>query len=250
MKDKLHRADKVPQWEQIPESKRNKHQKLAARTNGWATIANGVSLAGAVLTVKGAYDFSKGKKIQGAAEVVAGRTLDIADGWISAQFKTMGPRGEAVDAGLDKIQMALALVIFSRSGIVPKDELIKMGVQNGLNVIATGIAKTRGTEVHPDEFGKKATFGQWAGIVGHAAADYLSEYRPEAAITLETISSHIVDAATIGLGGVASLHLLQDAFKTTEHGINENQVIDFPLSRHENDQTIYFSRKPVRQVYL
>jgi hypothetical protein len=61
----LHRADKIPDWERVPETYHNSWQRIAKRTRGIITPGNIVSLAGGVLVGAGLKDIQTGRKTRG-----------------------------------------------------------------------------------------------------------------------------------------------------------------------------------------
>lgn len=198
----LHRAEKVGDWEQIPHEKRNRWQKIAAKTKGIITPANFITLTGGVLVIDGLYDFAFGDKKMGVAKIIFGRALDVADGYVADKTGTKSPLGEAFDVTVDKIALATALPVLVDKDIIPMASGIMIGAQNLANIAITGIAKSRGNEIHSSRLGKNTTFGQWAAIglytIGSTSSHELSQSIEDSANVITYASTAIGFFATSG----------------------------------------------------
>ena len=81
------------------------------------TVPNALSLAGLALVCRGAKDI---KTAKGVSQIIAGRTLDLADGAVARTLNQSSDFGAAVDANFDKIGvLALAAKAYSQD-VAPK----------------------------------------------------------------------------------------------------------------------------------
>lgn len=164
----LHRSDKVPDWEKVPENQRNIFQRTAAKTNGVVTPGNVISVAGLAITLSGLKDMHDGQYTRGTVKIGVGRLCDMADGFAADKTGTKSALGEAVDAFIDKVVMAVGLLVLRKADIVPRETARAFAVQNGVNALATGVAKMRGVDLHPTEKGKKTAWAQWMTLGGRS----------------------------------------------------------------------------------
>lgn len=218
MKMNLHRANSAPEWETVPPEERNIFQKIAAKTNGWVRPADAVSIIGLGLVLDGLYDISQNQKLSGVIKIGFGRGMDVADGIVADKTGTKSSAGETVDATIDKIEMAAALVTFWSAEIAPVAPLAVVTAQNLANVGATGIAKFRNKEPHPSKSGKLNTFFQWIGLGSFAVASIVD---PGAADTaFEAIGWAGTVGSTITLGAHSSYELANTALSANTEDIN------------------------------
>lgn len=193
----LHRTEKQPDWEKVPEEERTRVQRIAAKTNGIVTPGNITSVAGAVLVSRGLSDIKKGKTKRGLAKIFVGRVFDLVDGTVADKTGTKSPTGEAVDAGLDKAVMFQAADVLQKRGFLPKHASRILLAQNVASAGLSLEAKARGVELHPSEEGKKGTAGQWmaVGLYSLATVARKSE-SPAVAEGLEAAALATLVAAT------------------------------------------------------
>lgn len=163
----LHRASKIPDWENIPTEEQNIFQKVAAKTRGFVTPGNAVSVAGLLLTHRGLNDIKYGDTVSGTAKVAIGRAMDVVDGYVADKTGTKSSIGEKFDATIDKILMADALWLLQKKDIIPSRAVLLIGAQNMVNTVASGVAMLRSNELHSSREGKIATAMQWAAIGGY-----------------------------------------------------------------------------------
>ncbi len=163
----LHRADAVPDWEKIPEADWTEVQRRAAETKGWDTPGNRESLKGLGYTTLALGMLATGRPWLTAFSVVPmgiGRWKDIKDGKVAVETGTRGPRGEFVDAAIDKILTAGALTVGVAKNFISSTEAIYVGVQQGANIALSAVAERRGRDAHPGRGGKWGMFAIWAGV--------------------------------------------------------------------------------------
>ena len=168
--DSLHRQVGVPEWETVPESDWNEWQIRADATNGWDTPGNRESAKGFAATAVGLACLTNSNVyVQGVGigMVGYGRYKDITDGRVAHETGTKSPKGEAIDAGIDKVVTAGAIAVSVNTESISVPELSLIGIQQGANIILAGIAKKRGREIHPGRGGKVGMFGIWAGFGLH-----------------------------------------------------------------------------------
>jgi phosphatidylglycerophosphate synthase len=212
----LNTAAEVPDWELIPEEDWNVWQKLASRTDGNLTPGNVFSVIGGGLVLWGINDARRGKKVSASAKIAAGRVCDIYDGKFADWTGTKSPKGEALDATIDKVEMAAALLLLTNKDLIPKATAARIGAQNVANVALTAVAKARGVKIHPGWFGKRATAGQWATIGLHGLAGLSEDHG------IHTLADGLVGEADTAevvatfLGTAATAELAISAFARDE----------------------------------
>ncbi len=207
----LHRTREKPDWEYVDKNDRNLFQRGAAWSHGIVTPANALSVLGLGLVNSGINDIREKKYKQGLIKIGSGRLLDIADGWVANKTGTKSPTGEAVDAIVDKIEMAKALKSLISSRIVPIIPAAIIGGQNLSNVIFTGVATYRKSEIHSTYEGKRATAAQWTALGGFIASHY---FETQEQPVLENIAKGVAYFATgmdLNLGSLASVYCMGDA---------------------------------------
>ena len=206
----LHRAGKIPEWDLCAPEERNLAQRVAAKTKGVVTPGNILTVGGGALFLGGLYEFSQGKKALGFGMMFAGGIADWVDGKAAAWSKTKSALGEALDASFDKIKMGAALLVLGTTEVVPVLPAVLVGAQNVANIALTGIAKSRGNEIHPDKVNKFNAAAQGFGLGALVLADVIS---PGIAQTTAEIIGY---AGTVGgtaiLGSQATKHLYDYAF--------------------------------------
>lgn len=193
----LHRSDKIPDWEKIPEHERNVFQRTAARTNGVLTPGNVISVVGFLVTLDGLKDMHDGQYARGTVKIGVGRLCDLADGFAADKTGTKSSLGEAVDAFIDKVVMGVGLLVLRKAGIVSKETAKAFAIQNSVNALATGIAKMRGVDLHPSEAGKKTTWAQWMTLGGNSLEAAFGQLgvEPEVCEVLESATDICYDEA-------------------------------------------------------
>ena len=152
------------------------------------TIPNAMSLVGGKLTWDGAENL---EHVSGLAQVITGRTLDVADGAVARATGQTSDVGAAVDAVTDKLVTGKLLYEMQKDGAAPKSVIGTIAVLNTTNAIATGIAKLRGKhkgETRPTKSGKLAMAGETLALFAYAGA-YTAEHndKSELAETLRTV---------------------------------------------------------------
>lgn len=152
------------------------------------TIPNAMSLAGGKLTWDGAENL---ESVSGLAQVIIGRSIDVADGAVARATGQTSNVGAAVDAITDKVVTLKLLYEMLKKGAAPKSVIGTIAVLNTTNAIATGIAKLRGKhkgETRPTKSGKLAMAGETLALFAYASA-YTAEHndKSELAETLRTV---------------------------------------------------------------
>ena len=147
-----------------------------------------MSLAGGKLTWDGAENL---ESVSGLAQVIIGRSIDVADGAVARATGQTSNVGAAVDAITDKVVTLKLLYEMLKKGAAPKSVIGTIAVLNTTNAIATGIAKLRGKhkgETRPTKSGKLAMAGETLALFAYASA-YTAEHndKSELAETLRTV---------------------------------------------------------------
>ncbi len=161
---KLHHTGLAPDWDTIAPKDWSRWQSIANKTQGVVTPGNAVSVLGLVLVLWGLADIVDGSPTSGLLKIVAGRIMDLLDGAVAHKTATKSPLGEATDASVDKLELAIALPVLVWAGILPLLVGLAIALQNITNVVLAFIAKKRGNEIHPSKYGKISTMFQWGAM--------------------------------------------------------------------------------------
>lgn len=151
-------------WYSLSDKERTPVQRLAARSYGLITPANGISMLGLVLTITGLALFYSRQYIIGLSFVGAGRICDIIDGHVARKTRTSSPFGEGLDAAFDKIMVVAACTVLMWLGVLPVVVGVAVLV---LQLTVAGLAlavRHDGRGLHPVRIGKYAMFGLWLVI--------------------------------------------------------------------------------------
>ena len=206
----LHRVDKKPDWELIDSEDHNSFQRIAATTNGLVTPGNTITLAGGALVTAGLTDIYNGNTYRGIALTTAGRFADLFDGMVAHKTGTKSAKGEALDAGMDKLAAVGALGVLAVKNLVPIQAIALFGTQNIVNGIATAIAKKRGAEIHASKSGKLNTVYQWVSLGLFTVSRSIEPHFNGASKVLEA-AAYGTEVIALGYGAVASAGYIKDA---------------------------------------
>ena len=180
MSPSLHRA-KFSDWENITDENRNIWQKVAYKSYGTLTPANLASLAGGFLSVYGLFIVFNGEIVSGLSLLTIGRIADLLDGMIAEYTKTKSPLGELVDAIVDKLVVAFAVIIFAVSGLVPWPIIALIAAVNIFNGLFGLLGKLKKLAMHPSKFGKYSTFLAWITLIFYPLGIWIKAF--ESALT-------------------------------------------------------------------
>lgn len=174
MKYTLHTAKKAD-WEKTDEDTYNPWQKVAAGSGGLLTPGNFISVLGGVLAIYGLAVIMNDDIVAGLILLSLGRLADLADGIIAEQTKTKSPLGEMVDASIDKVIVAAALIVLGALELVPWIILIIVALQNFANVVISIVAKLRDRGLHPSRLGKVSAAFAWVTIILYPLGEWLKK---------------------------------------------------------------------------
>lgn len=162
---KLHRSE-VADWNDLSPGQLNAWQRLAVRTNGVVTPGNVISLMGALVVIYGLIVITRHHLTAGIIIVVAGRLADVLDGMAAEASHTKSPLGETVDATVDKVLIALALIVMLSEQLLPPLVGLVMLLQAGYNSAVSLIAKyrPRPIKLHPSRAGKLSAVFEWLSV--------------------------------------------------------------------------------------
>ena len=206
----LHRVDKKPDWELIDSEDHTSLQRIAASTSGLATPGNAITITGGVLVAAGLTDIYNGNTYRGIALTTAGRFADLFDGMVAHKTGTKSAKGEALDAGMDKLAAIGALGILAVKELVPIQAIGLFGAQNVVNAVATAIAKKRGSEIHASKSGKLNTVYQWVSLGLFTLSKSIEPQFNGASKILEA-AAYGTEVMALGYGAVASAGYIKDA---------------------------------------
>lgn len=201
---KMHRAGKRGEWEALAPAERNAWQRLAARTNGFVTPANAVSVAGIVLVLIGLDVVADGNFWHGIMLLAIGRFADLIDGAIAEATHTKGPKGEALDAGLDKVAAVAALLLLATHGQLPWPPAALIALESIVIAAITSVGLRRGVTVHPSAYGKLATFAAWGMLLGFPVA-WFAARNAEHAVRIAALAFANVSLAAFTVLAVATV---------------------------------------------
>ena len=161
---------------------------IAISVKDIVTIPNAMSLVGGKLTWEGAENL---EHVSGLAQVIIGRTLDVADGAVARATGQTSDVGAAVDAVTDKLVTGKLLYEMQKKGAAPNSVIGTIALLNTTNAIATGIANCRSEhkgETRPTKSGKLAMAGETLALFAYASA-YTAEQngKPRLAKILRTV---------------------------------------------------------------
>lgn len=156
---------RVADWDAVPPAKRNRWQRMAASTHGIITPGNIVSLVGIAIALYGFVLLYRGELLAGFIAVSLGRICDVLDGYAAHYTGTKSSLGELIDAGLDKIVMLIAFIVFAATGLVPFWLLLSLGIQQLIAAMIGGYSRLKHLGLHPSRLGKYVAIGQWAAIL-------------------------------------------------------------------------------------
>ena len=206
----LHRHTGKPDWELVPESDRTPVQRLAAKTNGWLTPANAVTFASNISSFAGLYYLSRDKTKLGLLCLAIGRCGDGLDGIVAQYYGVKSPLGEALDAGFDKLQAAVALGIGMTRGSIPYQAGVPLATEQTAITAISAVANWGGKKVHPGASGKLATAAMWLGMAEFVAADIVAPHSSTHAEQLK-FSAYATSWLSLGLGVHAIGGYINDA---------------------------------------
>lgn len=170
----LHRIGRVADWDAVSLAARNRWQQLAAKTHGFVTPGNFISILSAALAFLGMVWIYQGHELAGLTTLAIGRLGDVLDGYVADITGTKSSLGETLDAGLDKATVFGALVLLLALSIVPNWLVILLGIQQLLAALVGAYAKSAGLGLHPSPFGKATMTAQWIMlmlcIIGYAVS--------------------------------------------------------------------------------
>lgn len=190
-------------------------QELALVSHGIITPANAVTLGGLALTINGLRDLDRGdRSFKPIMKVLAGRALDVADGFVADYFKTKSSVGEAADSLADKLAAFYAFKVLynkSQEKVMPMPFLQYVVAQNSLNSIFTVAAKLSGKNVHSSFSGKIATTAQWTAIGSYLIAETCKYHQYHLGENLFKGIGHTAAVLNVGLGSKATFELARSS---------------------------------------
>lgn len=198
----IHRTGKVADWHTVPQTERNIWQRLASRTHGFATPGNTVSVFGAAVAIAGFVWLYQGKLTAGLIAIAIGRFCDIVDGYVAQHTGTKSSLGETVDAGLDKVVVLVAFLVFVSTDFVPLILMILLGVQQLVSAMLSGYARLCHMALHPSRLGKIAMAAQWVVLLCYILTTIISA-PPLAVNLLHGIFACAITAGVISTFGYA-----------------------------------------------
>jgi len=171
----LHRTSAKPDWENIRISQQSAIQKLAAKTGGWLTPPNLITVIGLGIVVYGLACILNESYWLGLVLLAIGRLLDIVDGVVADKTGTKSPLGETFDAVADKIGTLLTIIVIIVAGITNLWIILALIIPQAIIPMLILYKKQKGIGVHPTRPGKISMALTWVGIVGLLVLKALGE---------------------------------------------------------------------------
>jgi len=162
----LHRTSAKPDWENIRISQQSSIQKIAAKTSGWLTPPNLITIIGLGIVIYGLVCILNESYWAGLILLAIGRLLDIVDGVVADKTGTKSPLGETFDAVADKIGTLLTIIVIIIAGITNLWIIAALIIPQAIIPMLILYKKQNGVSVHPTRPGKLSMALTWVGIVG------------------------------------------------------------------------------------
>jgi len=140
---------------------------MAARTYGFITIGNIVTLIGFALVVIGVVLVVDARYLAGFLIIGAGRLCDLLDGWLADITKTKSYVGASFDVFADKFASLLALLALPSSSLMPWWPAIGIIIVQTVTGIASTLVVRQKIPIFPVKSGKIGMAVIWAGILGY-----------------------------------------------------------------------------------
>lgn len=175
----LHRAN-GNDWDSVRAKDRNVWQQLAARTRGLVTPGNVITIAGALVVTAGLIVLAAHRNVWlGAGLILGGRVADLLDGYLADRTGTKSRVGEALDAIVDKLELAAVLLVLWHIHLLPDIIFVILALQALFNVGLSLAGRARKVSLHPSRSGKNGAVVEWiaAGLfIVHMGANLPSGF--------------------------------------------------------------------------
>ncbi|MBC7581473.1 CDP-alcohol phosphatidyltransferase family protein [Aeromicrobium sp.] len=167
---KLHRAN-GNDWDEVAIADRTVWQRYAARTQGYITPANAVTIFGSFIALTGLYVLALDvNTMLGVSLLLVGRLADLFDGVVADYTGTKSPIGEAVDATADKVVLAASVMTLWIIQLLPTAVFGFLALHAVYNVLLFGWALFTAQRLHPSRNGKLAAALEWVVVLLFASA--------------------------------------------------------------------------------
>ena len=176
------------------------------------TVPNALSLAGLALVCRGAKDI---KTAKGVSQIIAGRTLDLADGAVARTLNQSSDFGAAVDATFDKIGvLALAAEAYSQD-VAPKPFIGALAIRHTLNAASSVYVALQDTEegLRPTKSGKISMALDNLAFFGYLISSVAEneELTSEKTIKKIKLASNLVATTGLAIGAVSTAEYIKRA---------------------------------------
>lgn len=161
-----------------------------------ATTPNAISAAGFGLVIAGVHEGMDTPL--GTGLVVAGRMMDVLDGYEARRTGQTSEFGARLDASLDKLGMLAIVTHLAHKDIIPSWVATGITAQNTANTIATFAAQSKHPErtQRPEPIGKLAMAVQGAALASYTMGALLKERAPRVA-KASRLAGHMLAGAGI-----------------------------------------------------
>jgi phosphatidylglycerophosphate synthase len=203
----LHRSGQKPDWARTPRKRWNEWQKLAAQTDGIITVGNIFTAIGFAGVLYGLYLISKQMYVGGLIAIAAGRLCDLADGWLADATQTKSPLGEKLDAGIDKLETVITVVVLLLCGVVAVWATAALFIPQLAIAVLGYRALRQGKRLPPSKAGKASMALVWVSLVGFVLLAATSGYNRIIACVVYVV---------VGLAAGTGLYAIPAYYKTTK----------------------------------
>jgi phosphatidylglycerophosphate synthase len=198
-------------WEGIPDNQLNRWQRIAKRTRGLVTMANGLTILGTVTVLNGLADFANGHYASGIVKVGVGRLADLGDGALAHKQGVKGPVGKRLDAGMDMVQLGAALPILYVTDTLPAAPLVAVAAPKIIGTAGSLAAEYRGHEVNVTSDGKLGTTAIWVSVGSFMVARAIGASH-ETVSTLFKVAGYAGALTGAGLASRAAIEYARAGF--------------------------------------
>lgn len=189
-----------PHDRQKPAASSHPWQRLAAKTHGFVTPGNILTLTGGLATLLGLWLLSAQHFGPAFWTIGFGRVCDILDGRVARLTSTAGPVGEVFDAGMDKIVILVAGVVLAVEHTAPLAVLLVIISLQLIVAFLAMAARLSHIQLHSSRVGKYSTFALWLTLLLYVLTDWLhSLHHIEAGRTVYIAANWLMVGVVAGI---------------------------------------------------
>jgi phosphatidylglycerophosphate synthase len=157
---------------------------------------------------------STGSLWLGVVFIGIGRFADVLDGIVAERTLTKSPLGEAVDATIDKILLAITVITIFILNLIPTVVLVLITLHGIYNILLYVVAHFKKSQLHPSLIGKLTASAEWISIGLFVIAHYLHK-TSNAHANYFSVTALILFGLFLGLAITSSYKYYIDLFYKT-----------------------------------